>query len=286
MPVKVVNSVRSKINHNKIRARKSYDEFKEEEFENLLTNILSLKEGDNIFLHSSLDYLHLSFDPNRLLQMLIEKVGTSGTIVMPSFSGLSYDFLKTGRTFNLNRTPSQSGLLSELFRRKKDTVRSLHPTKSVVALGPLAEYLTNSHHEEIYPFGSKSPFYKSIQKDFFVIGFGVSTTKLSLVHCVEDILGSDFPVKVWHDEKFKSKCIDKDGKMLEVLTVAHRMWKMNHNIPKYIRQYIDDNIDFKYLGRDFYKVSSRRLYDNLNTNALIGKTIYPRYSYKFSKMFR
>ena len=48
--------------------------------------------------------------------------------------------------FDVRRTPTAMGLLSEMARRQSDAARSLHPTHSVVAVGPLAGELVATHH--------------------------------------------------------------------------------------------------------------------------------------------
>ena len=184
----------------------------------------------------------------------------------------------------MRRTPSQSGIISEIFRRNPDSIRSLHPTKSVVACGPLAEAITNEHHKDKYPFGQKSPFYKMIKNDFVVVGLGVTTSILSLVHCVEDMMKDEFPVRVMHNSLFESKCINTNGEEVQVPTFAHNMFKINHNIPKYINKNFGNNIDRVFFGRNFYKISSESLYTNMRNNANNGKTIYPFYSYKFKRL--
>jgi aminoglycoside N3'-acetyltransferase len=47
--------------------------------------------------------------------------------------------------YNKNTTPSCMGIISETFRLKKGVIRSDHPTKSIVSLGPKTKILTNQH---------------------------------------------------------------------------------------------------------------------------------------------
>ena len=177
-------------------------------------------------------------------------------------------------------------MLTELLRRKSGSLRSLHPTKSVVGIGPKSKEILSEHHLSPYPFGEKSPFHKLIKKDFKIIGLGVSTSKLSIVHCCEDELGSNFPVRVNVQKKFNANCINYDGKEVLVKTYAHNMFRMNHNIPKYIFNHYSKKVDFRYKGREFFLLQSRDFYRNLKLNAKKRITIYPKYSYKFGDMFK
>ena len=50
------------------------------------------------------------------------------------------------------------GFVTEVFRRTPGVVRSIHPTHSVSALGPLARHLTEAHHRAPSVFGTGSPW--------------------------------------------------------------------------------------------------------------------------------
>ena len=284
MPNSIVNRAKTALHNYQLKKILAYGKIDQKDFKYILQEILNIRVGDNIFVNSSLDFLYIDFNPNELIDILIEHVGKTGTIVMPAFAGISYDFLSGNHIFNVKRTPSQSGLITELFRRRPGSKRSLHPTKSVVSIGPLSDFLIKDHQEDVFPFGKQSPFYKMIQKDFLTIGLGVSTSKMSFAHCVEDELGKNFPVSVYHREIFEGKCIGRDGNKVLVPTYAHNMSKMNFNIPKYIKKYYSKKVDVKYKGRNVYSVSSKNIFQNMKMNALKGRTIYSRFSYKFNRL--
>ena len=136
MPEFIVNKLRSNIRSRKIGKIKSHGQISKNDFIFILEKKLKLKPGNNVLVHSSLDFLDIDFSPVELIDILISFVGEDGTLVMPAFTASSYDFILKNKVFNVNRTPSESGLITELFRRRSGTVRSLHPTKSVVSMGP------------------------------------------------------------------------------------------------------------------------------------------------------
>jgi Aminoglycoside 3-N-acetyltransferase len=108
--------------------------------ESSLTDILAgelrLAAGDTVFVHSSMDQLNLGFPFYRVLSLIREVIGGEGTILFPTYPQLSsYEFLARGEIFDVRKTPSYTGILTEFARRQRGALRSLHPTKSVCALG-------------------------------------------------------------------------------------------------------------------------------------------------------
>ena len=260
-----------------------YPQINESKLREILTDKLNLSEGDTVFVHSSIDKLNLDFPFYRVLPIMQDVVGTRGTLLFPTYPQLSsYEFLKRAEVFDVRRTPSYTGILSEVARRQGDAFRSLHPTKSVCAIGPNARDLTKDHHRSPYPYDVCSPYHRIIEAGGKIVGIGVSTANLSFVHCVDDALGDDFPVRPYHSELFAAKCIDSSGEVAIVETYAHDLRKMNHNIPRFMRTHVQDDacLDLTIEGVRFFKADARRLFDEMVQLAREGKTIYPRSAYK------
>ena len=90
----------------------------------------------------------------------MDVIGPKGTLVFPTFSidkTMENTLNNKKYIFNPNTTPSTVGKITEVFRTLPDVKRSLHPTHSVAALGPLAEELTNTHLDDGTNFGRSSP---------------------------------------------------------------------------------------------------------------------------------
>lgn len=261
--------------------------FNMNEFEALLVNDLGVKFGDTLFIHSSLDKLNLNFSPYEILNILLNIVGNEGTIIFPTYPlGYSYDFLKQKKVFNQKTTPSATGILSELARRHKDAFRSLHPTKSVTAIGKNAEEITSSHHISPYPYDVNSPYQKIYKFDARIIGLGIKTTYLSCVHTVDDTYKNDFAVEVYHKQLFNSICVNSDGMEVIIKTWAHDMNKMVFNLPRFFGKYVDKSIcsDSKIMGYDFFRADAFKLYQNMIELYENDKTtIYPRKLYRNQK---
>ena len=98
----------------------------------------------------------LAASPAALIAALQEAVGPSGTLCMPAYPRLRPT---EPIVFDLRRTPSNAGLVSEVFRRMPGALRS-RQLRTVASLGPLAEELTGEHHHSPYASGKTSPYAK------------------------------------------------------------------------------------------------------------------------------
>ncbi|MGB8509145.1 MAG: AAC(3) family N-acetyltransferase [Pyrinomonadaceae bacterium] len=252
----------------------------ESDFARILADDLGLVAGDTVFVHSSVDRLNLGFPFYRVLSLVREAVGPQGTILFPTYSNQrisSYEYLLRGEIFDVRKTPSYTGLLNEFARRQKGAVRSLHPTKSVCAIGPSARELTGTHQNSPYPYDTGSPYFKLIERRAKIIGLGVSTNRLSFVYCVDDALKDSFPVRVYHDHIFEARCVNYRGETEIVRTYAHDMRAVVHDIPRYMRAHVSGAAcrDLTINGMKFFRADAPKLFDEMLRLAKDGITVYP-----------
>ncbi len=254
----------------------------EERLRDILVNVLGIANGNVIFVHSSIGQLNLDFPSYLALPMILDIIGSEGTLLMPTYpKENSYNFLHSGKVFDVRKTPTYTGLLNEYARRHKNAIRSLHPTKSVVAIGKYAKEITSEHHKSILPYHFVSPYYKINAYKAKVIGIGVQTTYLSAVHSVDDTF-EGFPVETYHNQIFDAKCIDYDGNEVIVKTKAHDMRKMHFDLPSFFAKNVSKSIceDIDIEKMKFFRAEASELYDKLSELAAEGITIYAKKFYE------
>src|SRR5438067_4400680 len=151
-----------------------------------------------LMVHCSLNDLAPAYTGTalELLNELVALCGPERTLAMPAFVLNTEEAVKqyeTNPRFDVRRQPSQMGLLSEMFRRRAGVRRSLHPTHSICALGPLAAELTNSHHLAATTFGEGTPFGIMARRKTVIAGIATHYFRvLTQVHAAEDLLGESF----------------------------------------------------------------------------------------------
>lgn len=252
--------------------------FGEIELIKLLTNELGISKGDTIFIHGSVDFLNTLLNPLQIIEILLDVVGEEGNLVFPCwhFNTKAEKYLREGHTFDVNRSPSVMGMLSEIARRHPSAKRSLHPTNSIVAIGKNAEWLVESHHEDIYPCGLKSPYYKLMELNGKIIGIGVDTMFISFVHCPEDVNSVTFPFKTRLEEVFEAKVKDYNSEIIKVKTLAASPLVSTNNIREFLKKHVPDSIcrNVYYKGNRFFIASAKELYLEIIELAKRNITIY------------
>jgi aminoglycoside 3-N-acetyltransferase len=174
-----------------------------------------------LMVHSSVDALQPMYQGSvkELLDSLLEVCGPKRTLVMPSFvmGGRTYNTAEyfQSRPFNVRTTPSEMGLLAEIFRRTPRVLRSLHPTCSVCAFGPLAEELTKGHHLSTSGMGHDSPYGVMTRRPTAILGLGVEYYRcLTHVHTATSQMGDEYPIK-FLGGSMQVTLVDYDGSRCE-----------------------------------------------------------------------
>ncbi len=285
LPARAVASLRRAKWERERRRVASLTPLDEADFRQILIDYLSLRAGDLVYVHSGMDGLSLKFPFYRVLFLIQEVIGPDGTVVFPTYPNhriSSYEWLKQGNVFDVRRTPSYTGILTEFARRQRSAIRSLHPTKSVCAIGPAARELTATHHLSPYPYDVGSPYYKLIEGGGKIIGLGATTNYISFGYCVDDAFKEKYPVRVYHNEVFKAPCINYEGERVIVETYAHDMSTTVHpDMPRWMETYVSEAAcrDLKVRGMKFFRASAPELFAEMMDLAKRDILPYPRSVY-------
>lgn len=179
---------------------------------------------DILMVHSSISSMQPMYQGTArdLLNFLLQFVGPERTLAMPAFffgspESFNRAYYRKHPRFDVRRTPSQMGLVTELFRRRPGVTRSLHPTHSVCALGPLAHELCATHHLSPFACGKRSPFAVMGRYKTVIVGLGVEYYRsLTQVHCIEDCLGDRFPLpRDTHEEPLRVEIVDRSSATMQ-----------------------------------------------------------------------
>jgi aminoglycoside N3'-acetyltransferase len=182
---------------------------------------LQICSGDALFVHSSFNqfagFTGKATDVNSSLQ---EAVGANGHVLMPTipFSGTAVQYASEGRVFDVRRTPSQMGLLTELFRRQPGVLRSVHPTHPVAVAGVNAEAWISGHHLARTPCGSGTPYARLAEHRGKILFMGTDVGVMTFFHFIEEVLEPQMPFSPFTEEVYTLRSKDGEGHQLTTQT--------------------------------------------------------------------
>ena len=169
-------------------------------------------------MHSSLSALgYVEAGAKTVIAALLDAVGPEGTLVLPTHSWSQMS--KGCRRFDAAATPSCVGTISEFFRTMPGVVRSLHPTHSMAAIGPLAASLMTGHEFADTPCGWGTPYERIMESNGQILFLGVTLQVNTAFHGIEAMGGVDYLMR---DEPDNFQIIDVTGKERAVTLRRHR----------------------------------------------------------------
>ncbi len=176
---------------------------------------MGINSGDIVFVHSSLKSLgYVEGGADAVIEALWQAIQPGGTLIVPTFYMLG-TILGTCKdpdyVFDARKLGSNLGALPNAFLKRPGVQRSIHPTHSISALGPQAEFIVRDHHLAPSTFGLNSPWHHFTELNGKLLGLGISMGPVTYYHHLEDMLGDKFPVDIWLPEIYRLRCIDLHG---------------------------------------------------------------------------
>jgi aminoglycoside 3-N-acetyltransferase len=128
-----------------------------------------------------------------VISSALHVLGKQGTLVMPTLCQKNMEHLF--ETWDIRESPSDVGLVTETFRKWPGAIRSDHPTHSVAALGPKAEYIIAGHSSAFgrsgpwgdRAFGHHSPWERMYLLNSEVVFLGVDFSVNTMGHLAQSM---------------------------------------------------------------------------------------------------
>lgn len=180
-----------------------------------------IESGDHILVHSSLSSLGwVEGGADAVVDALIWAVGGEGTVLFPALTGCPDDSREKPPVFDARYTRCWTGRIPETARQRRNALRSLHPTHSVVAFGKLARWFTTGHEYVRTPCGPGSPYDKLADIGGRIVLIGVGQAVNTSFHHAEELAGVPY---VTLDEPADITFTDMEGGTVEMRgTLLHR----------------------------------------------------------------
>src|SRR5437868_1622935 len=179
---------------------------------------VGLGAGDTVMLHAAFSMSGFRGSPKELSDVFLKVLGPNGNLLMVSmaYSSSTYDYLQEKKVFDVRKTPSHMGMVSESFRRREGVLRSFNPAHPVLAFGPKAEWFIADHDKCLYSSGPGSPFEKLWEVGGKIVVFHVRYPAITFVHYAEHFVEKLLPFPLYDPETFDVPSIDAGGELRTV----------------------------------------------------------------------
>lgn len=186
--------------------------------------------GAVLVVHSAIAGLsRQGFRAEAMIDAMLEHLGSSGTLLMPTMTWRTVT--PESPVFDELRTPSHTGVLTEVFRTRYATARSLHPTHSAAASGPLAKMLLSSHHLGNTPVPASSPY--ALMRDYpaHILMIGVGLECCTAIHHPEEVIAPEIYLRpVAEAERYTLR--SRNGTAVDFQLRRHKHTR-DRDFPKY-----------------------------------------------------
>ena len=147
---------------------------------------LGVRAGDVLLVHSSLSrFGYVEGGADAVGDALLEAVGPAGTVMLPTHTWGTVNAVSP--VFDVRRSPSIVGQITEAFRARPGALRGLHPTHSCSGIGPMTADLLRDHETQVTPCGSKSPYQRLMDCGGKIVFLGVTLYVNTCFHACEEM---------------------------------------------------------------------------------------------------
>lgn len=210
----------------------NYDYTKEDLYRSL-KNIIKVKP-EVIFISGNLAYFGKGDFKNKqetldtYFEYIRELAGYDVTIVTSSFT---HQLINTDEPFELKKTKSMHGVIPNYFLEQYNSVRSMHPFSSFIAIGPKAEYICTDNTK--HPYGIDSPYERMLSlKNPMTISLGMTPNlTCSIIHHSEVVMNVPYRYvkEFYHPIKLENNKIKYDN---YYLPVTYKDMELKRNLNK------------------------------------------------------
>ncbi len=150
---------------------------------------LGLGASDLVVVHSSLSsFGWVDGGADAVIDALLATVAPGGTVVMPTLTFGPFTPENPPPLFDPGTSAGIVGRIPEVFRQRPAARRSLHPTHSVAAIGPLADELIADHELSRTPIGTDGAWGRIAQRGGRILMLGASLRTCTMMHGPEEML--------------------------------------------------------------------------------------------------
>ncbi len=252
--------------------------------EELLTDLynMGLKPTDAIMIHSSMKAIGEVEGGAEMIVDVFMEYFQKGLLMMPTHTWAQMS--ESYSLFDPEREPACVGIIPNIFRKRKGTLRSLHPTHSIAAYGPEAAEYVKGEENLTTPCMPGGCWCRLLDVEAKILLVGCTHTRNTFMHAVEELL--DVPERLT-DNPTDFQIRMPDGTIREVA-----MYRHYNRIQPHISEYYDKLMQafydlgaaqkVRFADADCILCEARKIYEVMEKvlsqeiNCLIDREVIPK----------
>ena len=190
---------------------------------------LGLPAGAAVLVHSSLSRIgNVEGGAEAAIDGLLDAVGPAGTVLFPTLTGSPGDSPLRPPILDVLATPCWTGRIPETARQSGRGARSLHPTHSIYGIGASVLTYTTGHETTKSPCDGRSPYFRLISNDGWILLLGATQSSSTTLHCLEELARVPYHLQ---DEPADGVVVDARGDRHVVRNHFH-LWRWKRDFDK------------------------------------------------------
>lgn len=190
---------------------------------------LGINHGDTVLTHSSFKSLGpVNGGPKIVIKALKDTVGNVGTLLFPTYTfEFCKQFNRLGIGFwDIDNTPSEMGIITEVARKQEDAIRTLNPIYSHVIIGKDKYIYGNCDDNNV--FGHNSVFAQLHRTNGKILTIGLPPNRSwTLLHYLEE----------------RKKVSYRSHKIFSGFIISHNQFKFDKYMFRVRNEFIKTNIE-------------------------------------------
>lgn len=147
---------------------------------------MGIMPTDTLLIHSSMKSIgDVEGNADTVLDVFMEYL-SEGLLILPTHTWASMS--EEHNVYDPSKEPACTGILPNLFMKRKDVLRSLHPTHSLAVFGRDKEAFLEGEENRTTSCSPGGSYARLRERNAKILLLGVGHERNTFIHCVEELL--------------------------------------------------------------------------------------------------
>ena len=195
----------------------------------------NFSQNDIVIVHSSYDGLKkMGLGPSEIIDTIIQELN-GATVLFAAFP-IEPRVSKSLYKYDPSKTICWTGILPNLFLKRKGVVRTPVPYNSLASFGRFTEEIMKDNLKAVVPHGEYTPWHYCYEHHAKILFVGTTSRESNTmaIHMPPDIMKDDWPIEGWYERRKYLIKIDRGHEIEREIQIQKGFWY------RYVNEYKTD----------------------------------------------